>query len=86
MNFKSEVKKMNEEILEVLRDLLFINAVIATELLRITENTALIAQKPEEKVEKCINEHDRLGEKIIELVEKYRPTATKLLKTHVLKH
>jgi hypothetical protein len=77
---------MDEEILEVLRDLSFINAVIATELLRITENTALIAQKPEEKVKKCALEHDRLGEKIIELVEKYRPAATKLLKTHVLKH
>lgn len=77
---------MDEEILEVLKDLSFINAVIATELIRITENTALIAKKPEEKVKKCAVEHDRLAEKIIELVEKYRPADTKLLKTHVLKH
>jgi hypothetical protein len=86
MNIKSEVKKMDEEILEVLKDLSFINAVIATELLRITENTALIAKKPEEKVRKCVVEHNRLGEKIIELVEKYRPADTELLKSHVLKH
>jgi len=86
MKVRIEVKKMDKEILEVLKDLSFINAVIATELIRITENTALIAKKPEDKVKKCAVEHDKLGEKIIELVEKYRPTATALLKTHVLKH
>lgn len=78
---------MDEQILKVLKDLTFINAVIATELIRITENTALIAKKPAEKVSKCVIEHDKISEKIIELVAKYSDSSLlKPLKDHVLKH
>ena len=76
---------MDEKILEVLKDLSFINAVIATELIRITENTAIMA-KGAQVIEKCGVEHQQLSEKIIELVDKYKPTANELLKKHVLKH
>lgn len=78
---------MDEKILEVLKDLTYINGVIATELIRITENTALMAQKPAEKVAKCAIEHDKLCEKVIQLVAKYSPpTLLEPLKEHVLKH
>ncbi|NVM55905.1 MAG: hypothetical protein HWN66_19550 [Candidatus Helarchaeota archaeon] len=78
---------MEAKIFEVLKDLTFVNAVIATELIRITENTALMANKPPDKVAKCGIEHQKLNEKIIELVEKYnKPTTIKPLVDHVLKH
>ncbi len=77
---------MDEEILEVLKDISFINAVIATELLRITENTALIANKPLEKVDKCSLEHNKIAEKVLKLIKKYKPTLSEALKNHVLPH
>ncbi|MHA1267043.1 MAG: hypothetical protein ACTSRS_17525 [Candidatus Helarchaeota archaeon] len=78
---------MENEILEILKDLTFINAVIATELLRITENTASIANKPAEKVAQCTTEHQKLSEKIIQLVQKYQSAEfTTPLKTHNLGH
>ncbi|MFX1294196.1 MAG: hypothetical protein ACFFD2_04980 [Promethearchaeota archaeon] len=76
---------MDKEILAVLKDLTFINAVIATELIRITENTAIMA-KGKQVFAKCAGEHQKLSEKIIELVEKYQQTNIETLKNHVLKH
>ena len=80
------VFKMQREILEVLKDLTYINAVIATELIRITENTAVLANKPPEKVAKCQQEHQKLCEQIINLVEKNKPKMLEDLKAHVLSH
>ncbi|HUY00021.1 MAG TPA: hypothetical protein VMV49_10740 [Candidatus Deferrimicrobium sp.] len=76
---------MDEEILQVLKDLSFINAVIATELIRIAENTAIMAKGPQ-VVEKCAAEHQQISEKILELVESYKPNIIEILKKHVLKH
>ena len=78
---------MDEKILEVLKDLTYINAVIATELIRITENTAVMANKPPEKVSKCVIEHDKISAKVMQLAEKYAdPSLLQPLKDHVLKH
>ncbi|MHA1131606.1 MAG: hypothetical protein ACTSQI_09795 [Candidatus Helarchaeota archaeon] len=77
---------MDKKILEVLKDLSFINAVIATELIRITENTAQLADKAPEKIANCQREHQQLNEQIINLVEKYNPSQLKILKSHVLSH
>ncbi len=78
---------MDEKILDVLKDLTYINAVIATELIRITENTAVMANKPAEKVAKCAIEHGKISEKVIQLAEKYsNPSLLQPLKDHVLKH
>jgi hypothetical protein len=79
------VNALNEDLTDLLKDLLFINAVIATELIRITENTAIIAKKPEEKVVKCIKEHNNLNERILKIIEKYIPNIEPL-KSHVLPH
>ena len=76
---------MDEEILQVLKDLSFINAVIATELIRIAENTAITAKGPQ-VIEKCAAEHQQISEKILEIVESYKPNITQILKQHVLKH
>ena len=78
---------MDEKILEVLKDLTYINAVIATELIRITENTAVMANKPPEKVSKCVIEHDKISAKVMQLAEKYAdPSLLQPLKDRVLKH
>ena len=78
---------MDEKILEVLKDLTYINAVIATELIRITENTAVMANKPPEKVSNCVIEHDKISAKVMQLAEKYAdPSLLQPLKDHVLKH
>ncbi len=78
--------KVDKEILEILKDLLYINAIIATELVRITENTASMAGKPETKVAKCSEEHQKLNEQIIKLVKKYKSTLANILENHVLPH
>lgn len=73
--------------LEILKDLTFINAVIATELLRITENTAIIAGKPPQKVDQCSLEHQEIETNILKILEKYgSSSALKSLKNHLMKH
>ena len=73
----------------MLSDLIYLNGIIVTELINITENTAAI-RKGEEflKNSSCISEHNELKEKVIELVKKYKtkPEDHEILEKHVLKH
>ena len=74
---------------QMLGDLIYINGIIATELIKVTENTATI-RHGEEFLNKtnCPAEHHELNKKIIEIVEKYKKKGedTAILATHVLKH
>lgn len=72
------------ELKELLADLIWLNGLIATELIQVTENTskALRGEIPE----KCRVEHRRLREKVLEILEKYRPEDARPLREHVLKH
>ena len=78
-----------KNIKSILSDLVYMNGVIATELIRLTENTAVI-RRGEEFLNKstCIQEHNQINKRIIEIVKKYclnfEDTAS--LENHVLKH
>ncbi|MBY9011471.1 MAG: hypothetical protein KGD70_03775 [Candidatus Lokiarchaeota archaeon] len=73
-------------------DLIYINSVIATELVKITENLAAI-RHGEDFLEKstCTTEHNELNQEILNILDKYNKTSTEVirmerLKKHVLKH
>ncbi|MFX1338676.1 MAG: hypothetical protein ACFFDK_08710 [Promethearchaeota archaeon] len=78
-----------EEISDKLSELLYINGIIATELIKITENTATI-RRGEEFLKKtsCPSEHYELNKNIINILRKYTKTPENLagLEIHVLKH
>ncbi len=73
----------------MLADLIYLNGIIATELINVTENTATI-RRGEEFLNKtsCPTEHQELNKNIIEIVKKYQRKAedTSVLAKHVLKH
>lgn len=73
-------------------DLLYINSIIATELVKITENLAAI-RHGEDFLEKstCKTEHNEINQEIINILDKYNKTSNEViriehLKKHVLKH
>ena len=78
-----------EKISEKLSELIYLNGIIATELIRITENTATI-RRGEEFLNKtsCPSEHYELNQKIIDILKKYtkKPGDLAGLEKHVLKH
>jgi hypothetical protein len=68
---------------EMLADLIWLNAVIATELIQITENTSSILRKSPPP-ESCLAEHHELKKTALHMAEKYRPAT--VLGQHLLKH
>ena len=73
----------------ILSDLIYINGIIATELIKITENSATIRHGKEFLDEtNCPAEHRELNKSIIEIVKKYEknPEDLNILENHVLKH
>jgi hypothetical protein len=78
-----------KEILMRLEDLIFINSVVATELIRITENTVgLLHGKEFLDSSSCKPEHNLLNEKIMEILGKYHSDKDyySALEKHVIKH
>ncbi|MHA2005949.1 MAG: hypothetical protein ACXABO_00440 [Promethearchaeota archaeon] len=73
----------------MLADLIYLNGIIATELIKVTENTATI-RHGEEFLKKttCLAEHDQLNNKVIEILMKYQKTPRDLagLDDHILKN
>lgn len=85
----SEKTSILLNIKNILSDLIYINGIIATELIKITENTATIRRGKEFLDEtNCPAEHRELNKKIIEIVKKYKknPEESNILENHVLKH
>lgn len=78
-------EKELKELKELLMDLIWINGVVATELIRITENTAAILRGGQ-KESSCGPQHTKINTQIIEILEKYLPEKTVTLREHVLKH
>lgn len=73
----------------MLADLIYINGIVATELIKVTENTAVIRRGEEFlSTTNCLTEHKELNEKIIEIVKKYKtdPKDSECLEKHVLTH
>ncbi len=84
----TDIKCSNEindiaEIKEMLGELLWINSVIATELIQITENTSQILRKADIP-ETCRVEHGKLRVAALDIAERYKPNTG--LKEHLLKH
>ena len=64
---------MNDlETKEMLADLIWLNAVIATELIQITENSSAILRKTAPPAS-CLTEHQALRETALAMAERYRP-------------
>jgi hypothetical protein len=62
----------SDEMKEMLRDLVWLNAVIATELIQITENSsALLRNAPPPA--SCLIEHQSLRETALAMAEHYHP-------------
>ncbi|TFG08571.1 MAG: hypothetical protein EU539_02030 [Promethearchaeota archaeon] len=85
---KDEQIEILKEIKVILKDLIYINGIIATELVKITENTAAIRHGEEFlNSSPCISEHEILNKKIIEKVKKFTSSKDhQVLEKHVLKH
>lgn len=71
------------EVAGLLRDLVWLNAVIATELIQITENSSAILRKSPPP-DSCLRDHQLLRETALEIAERYRPGTA--LKDHLVKH
>jgi hypothetical protein len=68
---------------EMLADLIWLNAVIATELIQITENSSAILRKTTPPAS-CLAEHRALRETALSMAEKYRPGT--MLAQHLGQH
>jgi hypothetical protein len=73
----------SEEERELLKDLVWLNAVIATELIQITENVSSILRNAPPP-ESCREDHNRLREQALLIAEKYSDAAA--LKKHLTGH
>jgi hypothetical protein len=73
----------SEEERELLKDLVWLNAVIATELIQITENVSSILRNAPPP-ESCVQDHNRLREQALLIAEKYRDAA--VLRKHLTGH
>lgn len=74
---------MDNEEMEMLADLIWLQALIATELIQITENTSSILRKSPPP-QSCIEDHRRLRQQAIAIAERYRPGSG--LKEHLSGH
>jgi hypothetical protein len=72
-----------DEIKQMLADLIWLNALIATELIQVTENTSAILRKSPPP-ESCLRDHDALRATALSIAERYR-TGTALAQ-HLGKH
>jgi hypothetical protein len=76
----------------MISDLIYINSIMATELIKINENLAVLRHGEEFlKNSSCIDEHSAISKHIIKIVEKYNKADSELLRKedlekHVLKH
>ncbi len=62
----------SEETKEMLRDLLWLNALIATELIQVTENTSSILRRASPP-DACLADHSALREVALAIAERYKP-------------
>jgi hypothetical protein len=73
----------SEETRAMLADLIWLNAVIATELIQITENvSSILRQAPPPG--SCIRDHNRLREQALLIAEKYSKGT--VLREHLTGH
>lgn len=71
------------ELKSMLADLIWLNALIATELIQVTENTSAILRKSAPP-ESCLKDHQALRETALAIAEKYHNDTA--LARHLGKH
>jgi len=71
------------EVVELLKDLIKINAIIATELIQLVENSS--KQLRGDIPESCQIQHGELRKEIVELAEKWNNNCN-MLRSHNLNH
>ncbi|OPX67267.1 MAG: hypothetical protein A4E37_01535 [Methanoregulaceae archaeon PtaB.Bin056] len=74
---------MDPEEKAMLADLIWLNAVIATELIQITENTSAILRKAPPP-QSCLDDHRTLRNAALAIAERYHPGTG--LKEHLVGH
>ncbi|WAC04690.1 MAG: hypothetical protein OS112_09540 [Methanoregula sp.] len=62
----------NDEPRQMLADLIWLNSLIATELIQITENTSAILHKSGPP-ESCLQDHNLLRSTALAIAERYKP-------------
>jgi hypothetical protein len=72
-----------QETREMLADLIWLNAVIATELIQITENSSAILRKTSPPAS-CLEQHHALRQTALAMAERYRPGT--MLARHLGEH
>jgi len=73
-----------EKIIKRLDDLIWINAVIASELIQITETNVRNIQGKHGSITKhCVDEHGNLLKKVLQIVDEYKPEAKDILNEHI---
>jgi hypothetical protein len=73
----------DREIGEMLQDLLWLNAVIATEIIQLTENSSALLHKASPPM-RCLEEHQALRAVALTIAEKYRKEES--LRSHLTLH
>ena len=73
----------DKEIKEMLADLIWLNALIATELIQVTENTSAILRKSPPP-ESCLVEHAALRKNALSIARRYSQDT--MLEQHLNKH
>ena len=72
-----------EKLAELLKDSIFINTVIATELIQLVENSS--RQIRGDVPESCVAEHRRLKARVIKIAEKWNKDCD-IIRKHNLEH
>ncbi len=73
-----------DELKQMLADLIWLNGVVATELIQATENSSKTLRG--EIPESCLVEHRQLREQVMDVLERHCPEKAQVLGKHVLKH
>lgn len=88
----SDQLKLILYIKNMISDLIYLNSIVASELMKITENLAAIRHGEDFlKGSNCISEHNTLSQEIVNIVNKYNVDEPNLkrresLEKHILKH
>ena len=76
----------------MISDMIFLNSIIATELMKITENLAALRHGEDFlKSSSCLSDHRILNEQVIQIIDKYNKIPEEIerkeaLEKHILKH
>ena len=73
----------DRKVLDALKDIIWLNAVVASEIIRVTENTrSALGSSP---AKRCKEEHKAIVRNIIRISEKWKEDS-QVLRVHNLKH